>query len=156
MAIAETVKSYLAQKAVDYRLLSHSHSGSSHETAEASHVREDHIAKGVIVKDIAGYAMVVIPANTYVEMKHVRKDLDRALELVEEEEFSRLFPDCESGAVPPLGPAYQVETFLDESLTSLANIYFEAGDHEHLVHVNGNDFKTLLSGVRHGHYSNDK
>ena len=66
MAIAETVKSYLAQKAVDYRLLSHSHSGSSHETAEASHVREDNIAKCVIVKYIAGYAMVVIPANTYV------------------------------------------------------------------------------------------
>ena len=156
MAIAETVKNYLTQKAVDYTLPSHPHTGSSHETAEASHVREDHIAKGVIVKDAVGYAMVVVPANSYVEMKHVRKELDRALELVEEDEFAKLFPDCELGAVPPLGPAYEIETFLDEALTSLANIYFEAGDHEHLVHVNGNDFKTLLSGVRHGHYSNDE
>ncbi len=62
MAIAETVKNYLTQKAVDYTLPVHPHSGSSHETAEASHVREDHIAKGVIVKDASGYAMVVVPA----------------------------------------------------------------------------------------------
>ena len=156
MAIAETVKIYLAQKAVDYTLPSHTHSGSSHETAEASHVPEDHIAKAVIVKDASGYAMVVVPANSYVEMKHVRKELDRELVLVEEDEFSKLFPDCEPGAVPPLGPAYQIETFLDESLTSLSNVYLEAGDHEHLVHVNGDGFKTLLSGVRHGHYCQDE
>ena len=155
MAIAETVKNYLAQKAVDYTLPSHPHSGSSHETAEASHVREDHIAKGVIVKDASGYAMLVVPAINYVDMKHVRKELDRELELVEEDEFAKLFPDCEPGAVPPLGPAYQIETFLDEALTSLANVYLEAGDHEHLVHISGDDFKTLLSGVRHGHYSDD-
>jgi len=154
MAIAETLKDYLNEKAVDYTLPFHSHSGSSHETAEASHVREDHIAKGVIVKDDSGYAMVVIPAINYVEMKNVRKELNRKLELVEEDEFSKLFPDCEPGAVPPVGQAYQIETFLDEALTSLANIYFEAGDHEHLVHINGNDFKTLFSGVRHGRYSN--
>jgi Ala-tRNA(Pro) deacylase len=155
MAIAETVKNFLQQKSVAYDLLPHPHTGSSHETAEASHVNEDHIAKAVIVKDKTGYAMMLVPAINYVEMKHVRKELDRELELVEEDEFAKLFPDCEPGAVPPLGPAYQVETYLDESLTTLANIYFEAGDHEHLVHVSGDGFKTLLSGVRHGHYSHD-
>ncbi|MDH5711924.1 MAG: YbaK/EbsC family protein [Gammaproteobacteria bacterium] len=155
MAIAETVKNFLQQKSVAYDLLSHPHTGSSHETAEASHIDEDHIAKAVIVKDKNGYAMMLVPAINYVEMKHVRKELDRELELVEEDEFAKLFPDCEPGAVPPLGPAYQVETFLDEALTTLANIYFEAGDHEHLVHVSGDGFKTLLSGVRHGHYSKD-
>ena len=153
MAIAETVRDYLAKKAVDYTLPSHPHSGSSHETAEAAHVPEDHIAKGVIVKDASGYAMVVVPAIHYVEMKHVRKELGRDLELVAEDEFSKLFPDCEPGAVPPLGPAYQIETFLDEALTTLANVYFEAGDHEHLVHINGEGLKTLLSGARQGHYS---
>ncbi len=153
MAIAETVQNYLTQKAVDYTLPFHPHSSSSHETAEAAHVPEDHIAKGVMVKDDLGYAMVVVPADNYVEMKHVRQELDRQLELVEEAELYKLFPDCEPGAVPAIGPAYRIETFLDESLTSLANVYFEAGDHEHLVHINGDDFKTLLRGVRHGYYS---
>jgi Ala-tRNA(Pro) deacylase len=156
MAIPQTVKNFLDQLSVDYDLKTHPHSGSSHETSLASHVSEDHIAKGVIVKDATGYAMVVVPAVNYVEMKHVRKELGRELELVEESEFARLFPDCEPGAVPPLGPAYQIETFLDEALTTLANVYLEAGDHEHLLHVSGDGFKTLLSGVRHGNYSHEK
>ena len=156
MAIADTVKNFMAQKSVDYELVTHPHTGSSHETAEAAHVLEDHIAKAVIVKDDAGYAMVVVPASLYVEMKHVRKELDRDLQLVEEDELAKLFPDCETGAVPPLGPAYEIETFLDEALTSLANVYFESGDHEHLVHLSGDDFKKLLSGVRHGHFSHEE
>lgn len=155
MTIAATVKNYMAQNRVDYDMVSHPHTGSSHETAQASHVSEDHIAKAVIVKDASGYAMVVVPASNYVEIKHVHKELDRDLSLVDEDEFAKLFPDCEPGAVPPLGPAYQIETFLDEKLTSLANIYFEAGDHEHLAHTSGEGFQKLLSGVRHGHYCND-
>lgn len=155
MALAATVKTFLQQKSVSYKLVTHAHTGSSHETAEAAHVNEDHIAKAVMVKDAEGYAMIVVPASNYVEMKHLHKELDRQLELVAEEEFARLFPDCEVGAVPPIGPAYEVETFLDEALTTLANVYFESGDHEHLVHVSGDDFKILLGGVRHGHYSHD-
>ena len=155
MAIAKTVKDFLTQKSVDYHMVSHPHTGSSHETAEASHVNEDHIAKAVIVMDDSGYAMVVVPASNWVEMKHLYRELDRDFKLVEEDELAKLFPDCEPGAIPPLGSAYQIETFLDEALTSLANVYFEAGDHENLIKTSGDNFKKLLSGVRHGHFSHD-
>jgi len=156
MTISQTIKQFLDNKSIDYRLVAHPHTGSSHETAEASHVSEDHIAKAVIVKDASAYAMVVIPASQWVEMKHLRKELDRDLEIVTEDELSRLFPDCETGAIPPLGPAYDIETFLDEALTTLANVYFEAGDHEHLIHTTGDGFRELLSGVRHGHFSHNE
>jgi Ala-tRNA(Pro) deacylase len=136
-------------------MVSHPHTGSSHESAEASHVNEDHIAKAVIVKDESGYAMVVVPASNWVEIKHLRNELDRDFKLVEENELAKLFPDCEPGAIPPLGSAYQIETFLDEELTTLANVYFEAGDHENLVHMSGDNFKKLLSGLRHGYFSHD-
>ncbi|WP_455234185.1 aminoacyl-tRNA deacylase [Thiogranum longum] len=155
MAIAETVHRFLVQHAVDYDLVPHPHTGSSHETAEAAHVREDHIAKAVIVKDESGYAMVVVPASNWVEIEHLRRELNREFHLASEEEIGTLFDDCEVGAIPPLGPAYDIETFLDQSLSSLANVYFEAGDHEQLVHIGGEDFQGLLSGVRHGYYSHD-
>ena len=155
MAVAETVQRFLEQLSVEYDLVPHPHTGSSHETAEAAHVREDHIAKAVIVKDLAGYAMVVVPASNWVEVEHLRKELNRDLHLATEDELAKLFGDCEAGAVPPLGPAYGVETFLDQAMTSLANVYFEAGDHEQLVHTAGDDFLTLLGGVRHGYYSHD-
>jgi Ala-tRNA(Pro) deacylase len=155
MAVAPTVEDFLSRQGVAYELVPHPHSGSSHETAEAAHVSEDHIAKAVIVKDADGYAMVVIPASQWLEVEHLRKELNRDFHLATEEQLAALFGDCEAGAVPPLGPAYGVETFLDQALTSLANVYFEAGDHEHLVHTSGDDFRSLLSGVRHGYFSND-
>ena len=155
MAIAETVQRFLEQHSVEYDLISHPHSGSSHETAEAAHVGEDHVAKAVIVKDTAGYAMVVVPASNWVEIEHLRKELNRDLHLTTEDELAKLFSDCEEGAVPPLGPAYGIETFLDQALLSLAYVYFEAGDHVQLIHISGNDFRALLGGVRHGYYSHD-
>ena len=155
MAVAQTVEDFLAKHGIDYTLVSHPHTGSSHETAEAAHVNEDHIAKAVIVKDTGGYAMVVVPASNWVEIEHLRKELKRDFHLATEDELAELFSDCEAGAVPPLGPAYAIETFLDQALSSLANIYFEAGDHEKLVHTSGEDFRTLLGGVRHGYYSHD-
>lgn len=155
MAVAETVQRYLVQHSVDYDLMPHPHTGSSHETAEAAHVREDHIAKAVVVKDADGYAMVVVPASNWIEMGHLRTELNRDFHLATEEELASLFGDCETGAVPPLGPAYGMETFLDQSLSSLANVYFEAGDHEELIHTRGEDFQALLGGVRHGYYSHE-
>lgn len=155
MAVAQTVEDFLAKHGIDYTLVSHPHTGSSHETAEAAHVNEDHIAKAVIVKDTGGYAMVVVPAGNWVEIEHLRKELKRDFHLATEGELAELFSDCEVGAAPPLGPAYRIETFLDQALSSLANVYFEAGDHEKLVHTSGEDFRTLLGGVRHGYYSHD-
>ena len=155
MAMAETVQRFLEQHAVDYELVPHPHTGSSHETAVAAHVSDDHLAKAVMVEDIAGHAMVVVPGGHWVEVEHLRKELKRDLHLSTEEAFAKLFSDCEPGAVPPLGPAYGIETFLDEALTSLANVYFEAGDHEQLVHTTGEDFQKLLGGVRHGYFSHE-
>jgi Ala-tRNA(Pro) deacylase len=155
MAIAATVQRFLEENSVGYELVPHPHTGSSHETAEAAHVSEDHIAKAVMVRDAAGYAMVVVPASNWVDVEHLRKELNREVHLATEEDFVRLFSDCEAGAVPPLGPAYAIETFLDQALLSLANVYFEAGDHEHLVHTTGDDFQSLLAGVRHGYFSHE-
>ena len=155
MAIANTVQQFLEQHSVKYDLVTHPHTGSSHETAEAAHVNEDHIAKAVIIRDAGSHAMVVVPASNWVELAHLQKELNRDLELATEDELAKLFNDCEAGAVPPLGPAYGVETFLDKAITSLANVYFEAGDHVHLVRVTGNDFQKLLAGVRSGYFSHD-
>jgi Ala-tRNA(Pro) deacylase len=73
----------------------------------------------------------------------------------QESDLKTLLPDCKVGAVPPLGPAYRIETFLDEALTTLANVYFEAGDHENLIRVSGQDFAALLQGVRRGRYTRE-
>ena len=152
MTIAATVKSYLEGRGVPYDVIAHPKSGSSHETAEAAHVDEGHIAKGVILKDSAGSVMVVVPGDAWVNLSAIEKDLDRKMVLAEEKEAAVHFPDCDLGAIPPLGPAYGVETLMDQALTSLATVYLESGDHKSLIKINGEALTELLGGVRRGHY----
>jgi Ala-tRNA(Pro) deacylase len=155
VTIAMTQERFLVQRKAEYDLLLHPHTSSSRETAIAAHIPEDHIAKAVVVKDGADYAIVVIPANRWLQMDRLRNELQRDLHLATEDEITQLFKDCEPGAVPPLGPAYGVETLLDEALSSLDDVYFEAGDHAQLVHIRGEDFQDLLRGVRRGYYSHE-
>jgi Ala-tRNA(Pro) deacylase len=156
MTIATTVKTALEQAHSKFLLVPHPKTYSTHDAAAAAHVRDDHLAKAIIVKDAQGYAMVVIPGDHWLKLDALQKETNRDFQLAEEAEIASLFTDCQVGAIPPLGPAYHIETFLDEALTSLANVYFEAGDHEQLVHVSGEEFHALLKGVRHGHFSHDE
>ena len=153
MTIPAKVEAFLADKGTPYDLVFHPKTYSSSETASAAHLPEDHIAKGVVLKDAQGYLLVVIPASEWINLNHVRDELNRDLHLAPEEEMERLFPDCEPGAVPPLGEAYEIETILDEALTSLAKVYLEAGDHKQLISVTNEHFAFLMKGIRHGHFS---
>jgi Ala-tRNA(Pro) deacylase len=152
MSIAARIEARLRQEEVVYELLRHKATGSTHETASAAHVPEDHIAKAVMVHDGQAHAMAVIPGDTWLHLDALNEDTGRTFKLDDESDLGELLPDCAVGAVPPLGPVYGIETFLDEALTTLAEVYFEAGDHQNLVKVSGEDFPKLLSGVRRGHY----
>ncbi len=156
MTAAHKVKSYLDQHGTQYELVAHPKTYASRDTARAAHVSDDHIAKGVLVRDTRGHALVVLPANSWVKLEALRAETGRAFELAAESEVDAVFADCQPGAVPALGPAYGLETYVDESLGSLAHVYFEAGSHEELVKVSGKAFGELLRGARHGHFSHDE
>jgi Ala-tRNA(Pro) deacylase len=153
MAVAETVKQSLESAGVDYQLVAHPRSATTRETAASAEVPADHIAKAVILRDDTGFVMAVIPGSNWIRIHKLQHELNRPLQLAPESEAERLFGDCRPGAMPCLGAAYGIETVVDEEIDSLANVYFEAGDHELLVRLSGDDFRTLLSGARRGFYS---
>lgn len=153
MAIAMTLQEYLNRWGVDYEVVPHTHTISSLETAEAAHVPGDKLAKCVLTEDYRGYLMVVIPASHEVEFDSLDEQLDRRLVLATEPELADIFTDCEVGAIPPLGEAYGMDVALDESLLACDDVYFEAGDHEDLIHMRGDDFRDLMAGAERGRFS---
>jgi Ala-tRNA(Pro) deacylase len=150
MTTAATVKRYIEDRGIAYQMIAHPTSGSSHETAEAAYVDEGRIAKAVILRDEQGVVMAVVPGDAWVKLSAVKDELGRDMVLAEEIDAAAHFPDCVAGAIPPLGPAYGMETLMDRALASLAYVYFESGDHQTLVKVAASDFLELLSGVRRG------
>ena len=71
--------------------------------------------------------------------------------LATEDEVTSLFPDCERGAVPPLGAAYALECIVDENLEGEGDVYLEGGDHRTLIHVTGQQFHDMMRDSPHGH-----
>ena len=155
MAIARRLKWYLDAQGVDYEVLPHPHSSTSEETARLAHIPADSLAKPVLLEDELGYLMAIVPASRLVDLEGLSEQLHRDLELASETELSELFHDCERGATPPLGGPYRVPTVYDDSLAALNDVYFEAGDHEDVVHMRGADFLSLLQGSRHGSFSRE-
>ncbi len=144
MAIPVTIREYLDRLGVMYSIVRHPYAESSMRTAEAAHVTGEDIAKGVLLKDDAGYVLAVLPATHHVKIGDVQHQLGRPVETAPEMDLAIVFPDCALGAVPALGPAYDVGTIMDDSLREHQEIYFEAGDHEELIRVAGTDFESLL------------
>jgi Ala-tRNA(Pro) deacylase len=96
--------------------------------------------------------MVVVPSAEHVDMTVLRQQFGHAVVLASEAELADLFPDCEVGAVPPLGAAWGVDTFVDESLLGESEVFFEAGDHEVVVRVTGDQFERLLEDAERGYF----
>lgn len=152
MAISATLKKYLDQQQVAFELIPHPHTGSSMDTAQQAHVPGNRLAKAVILKEDGNYSMVIVPSVEHVDLALLREQFGHGVELATEPELGELFPDCETGAVPPIGAAWGLATYLDECLLHEQEVFFEAGDHEDLVRVSGDQFLKLLGDVRHGHY----
>lgn len=55
------------------------------------------------------------------------------------------YTNCKQSAIPPLGETYEYKVIVDDSLINFVNIYFEAGVHTNLVHIDGMTFFDLLS-----------
>ena len=155
MAIAQTLTNYLQEKGIDYRLVEHEHTPTAAASAHAAGLPAHQVAKAVVLRDDAGYVVSVLPANHSLEIGWVNEALGRSLELAGEDEFRKLFADCEVGAVPALGEAYGVKVIWDDELAYTADIYIEAGDHEHLIWLERRDFRQLMSSLPHTIISKD-
>ena len=150
MTIAASIEKHLRQQGVRYELIEHPPTMDSSHTAQASHVPGANLAKGTVLKGADGFVIAVVPAIRQVDLEATHRRLGRDVGLAAEQELRGLFGDCEPGAVPPVGAAYGIATIVDDSLVDRPDVYFEAGDHRHLVHVSGEDFVKLLGDAPHG------
>ena len=156
MAIASTLINYLKDREIEYFTVEHRHTPTSEATAHAADVPRHQLAKAVVLKDEDGYVVSVLPASHTLEINWVNEELERRLELAEEDEFRNLFQDCEAGAVPAFGNAYGIPVIWDDDLQYTSDVYIEAGDHEHLICLDRRSFRKLMSSLPHTIISKDE
>ena len=154
MSIANMLKEYLDHHEVNYELLDHRYSTNSMEAASNARVPPEKIAKCVMLADEGGYVMAVCPASRRIKLGDLYREINRRLVFAKEDELVDVLMDCSPGAVPPIGDAYNIEVVLDEELLDESDVYFEAGNHEELIHVAADAFDTLMRNADRASFTN--
>ncbi|MBK0398216.1 aminoacyl-tRNA deacylase [Limibaculum sp. M0105] len=145
MTISKKLKEHLERERIAYDTIAHPRTATTSESAQATHVPGDLVAKGVLIHHERGYVLAVAPSTRRLNLSAVQDLVGARLGLASEKEIESVFEDCLPGAVPPVGAAYDLPTLLDESLNEVNEVYFEGGDHRTLVLVSGQDFRHLLA-----------
>jgi Ala-tRNA(Pro) deacylase len=106
-----------------------------------------------VLADDAGYILAVLPASRQIHLAGVQGMLGRNMHFAAEKEIGSLFADCAPGAIPPVGRAYGLDVIVDASIDEQPDVYFEAGDHETLIHMSRERFAQISGSVKHGQFS---
>lgn len=147
MAIAITLKDFLDEHHAQYQLIAHPRTTSTLHTSEVAHVPGDQMVKSVLLGDDESYVIAILPATHMLDLDRIKQLTGRDLYLIEEDEMTSAFADCETGSLPPIGDAYGIDTLVDSSLLNQTKIYFESGDHGLLVNMSAEEFMDLLGDI---------
>jgi Ala-tRNA(Pro) deacylase len=138
------LKDFLDTYQIKYSGISHSVAYTAQGIAALTHISGKELAKTVVVKADNIFFMTVVPASRRVDLAQIKSALAaKSVELASEEELRELFPDCETGAMPPFGNLYGIRVLADESLTQDREIVFNAGSHRELIRMAWADYVKL-------------
>jgi Ala-tRNA(Pro) deacylase len=117
MEIPQRLIKYLNDKKIVYEILHHPEAFTAQTIAAAEHIKGRHHAKVVMVKAENEHLMMVLPANSRVDLEKLEKVVGKSVAVESEPEFETLFPDCAPGAMPPFGNLYGLPTYVDRPLS---------------------------------------
>ena len=152
MSIARTLQDYLDRNELQYNLVKHPYAEESLKVAEQAHLEPEKMVKCVMLEDEGGYVMAVCQASMRIQLGTLYREINRRLEFAEEHELADVLYDCVLGAIPPVGELYDVEVVIDDGLLNQDEMYFEAGDHEDLIHVSAETFQEIMRGADHASF----
>ena len=153
MAIPMTIREYLKACDIDYEEVKHPREVSTRRLAQAAHISGDQLAKAVMLHADSGCRLAVLPSSCDADLEALSQLFNERVELASEAEIIGRFSDCDPGATTPVGQAYGLQVYVDDMLRHQPDIYFDAGDHETLLHMSGSEFNRLMGNSPHGHFS---
>jgi Ala-tRNA(Pro) deacylase len=138
------VREFLETRGVNYEHIPHRATFEAQRLAEVVAVSGYEVAKTVLLRVDGAYMLAVLPAPMMVDLDLACENLRAEnVQLASEAEFNRIFPDCETGAIPPFGSQYGLKTIVEETLTEDDEIVFQGNTHEDAFRIRFADFQRL-------------
>ena len=148
MAKMHDLLRYLDSNKVEYRVKEHAPAYSAHDVAVSTLVSERELAKAILVSVDSRFWMTVLRTDHRVNTQMIKRAFGaKQVHLAHEEDLESFFPDCQIGAMPPLGNLYGLPVMVDESLAEDEEIVFNACTHTRVIRMKFKDFKELVKPV---------
>jgi Ala-tRNA(Pro) deacylase len=139
---------FLRQARIPYTMFHHRSAFTAQEEAQVSHVPGRSWAKVVVCFADRQPILAVLPAHTKIDLEELRALAGTStLRLAREEELAELYPDCETGAMPPFGSLYLQRVFTDRSLVGEPEMVFNAGTHTDAFRMHWGDFADVARPI---------
>jgi Ala-tRNA(Pro) deacylase len=147
-AATTSIQEFLRKAGVAFQMIPHAPAFTAQEEAARAHVPGRDWAKVVICFADRQPIEAVLPAPYLVDLERLRTLAHAGeIRLAREHEFKGLFPDCEPGAMPPLGPLYRQAVFVDGRLAAESDIVFDAGSHSQAIRMRYADFAAVVKPI---------
>ena len=150
MSTSITVRRFLDKQDVRYASIAVPDKFEDISQNGTKNIKAGQIAKAVILKDLRGMLMAVLPGPNNLDVDALNRQLHRNLALAPNEDYKGIFADCSPEIIPPLGEAYGFETIIDDGLLDKELIYFASGNPNELMRISGHDFQLLHSNAWYG------
>ena len=142
------VLSFLKENNVPFTISQHPKAYTAQRVAATAHIPGKILAKTIVVKIDGKMALAVLPANDRIAFAEFSRQLHtKKVELASEEEFRKAFPDCETGAMPPFGNLYEMDTYVASDLVQNKMIAFNACNHIDVIEMKFEDYNRIVSPV---------
>lgn len=144
--LMQRVTEYLDKVHVDYHSESHPLAYTAQQIAEQSKVSGMSFCKTVMVVVDSKLSMIVMPAPCSIDFNNIAKAIGATrVDLAYEHQFRDVFPDCETGAMPPFGNLFDVPVYMHDMLIEQDLINFNAGNHHEILQMKSIDFIELVN-----------
>jgi Ala-tRNA(Pro) deacylase len=144
MSVSPSIQEFLRQADVGYSVFPHPRAYTAKQEAAAAWVPEHNWAKVVTCFADREPLQAVVPADCDVDFELLARLIGVPhVRMASEDELDWLYPDCETGAMPPFGPLYRQLVYVDEGLAADLVIAFNAGTFTNAVAMWFSDFVRL-------------
>ena len=143
--LVERARRLLETGGAAYETLPHREAYTAQGVASTVHVSGWQLAKVLVARAPGDEpVMVVLPASCRLDLAALARVLDQpSMELVPEDEIQELFPDCETGAMPPFGDLYGMPVYVDKCFPKAGDFAFQAGNHREIVRMSYAEYERL-------------
>ncbi|MBI2146120.1 hypothetical protein HYU22_02160 [Candidatus Woesearchaeota archaeon] len=144
MSLFQKIKEFLDQHQVNYKVIEHSPTPTSEDSARLRGEPLKIGAKALVLKTDDSFLIVVIPANCKLDTKKLKKILHtRNLRFATPDELHEK-TGCEKGAVPPFGELVGLPIIVDGALFEEEYMAFNAGSLEKSIKMKTADYQKII------------